>query len=212
MGRRSKQRPSSEQRSTGSGSAGSGVPRADAGAARTEAIGPGPAGRTPLKVWVAMGSDSDLPVMEEATKTLHAFGIPYEVDVTSAHRTPHDTALLASGLEANGFGVAILGAGHAAHLAGVVAAHTTLPVIGVPLPSSSLQGLDSLLSTVQMPGGVPVATVAIGRSGAQNAAILAAQILAIGDPSLRARLRDHKEQMARKVVEKNRALKSAPQT
>jgi phosphoribosylaminoimidazole carboxylase PurE protein len=156
-----------------------------------------------------MGSDSDLPVMEETTRTLQAFGIPYEIDITSAHRTPHEAALLAEGLEANGFGVAILGAGHAAHLAGVVAAHTTLPVIGVPLPSSSLQGLDALLSTVQMPGGVPVATVAIGRSGAQNAAILAAQILAIADPALRARLRDHKEQMARKVIEKNRALKSA---
>jgi len=212
VARRPKQRPSSDHRTTRPGSARSGAPGADAGDARADAgaVGSSPAGRTPLKVWVAMGSDSDLPVMEEATKTLHAFGIPYEVDITSAHRTPHDAALLASGLEANGFGVAILGAGHAAHLAGVVAAHTTLPVIGVPLPSSSLQGLDALLSTVQMPGGVPVATVAIGRSGAQNAAILAAQILAIGDPALRARLRDHKDQMARKVAEKNRALKSAP--
>src|SRR5262245_11796073 len=156
-----------------------------------------------------MGSDSDLPIMEEAAKTLASFGIPYVMDVTSAHRTPHETARMAAGLEENGFGVAILGAGHAAHLAGVVAAHTTLPVIGVPLPSSSLQGLDALLSTVQMPGGVPVATVAIGKSGAQNAAILAAQILATADPALRARLRSHKEQMARKVIEKNRALKTA---
>ena len=199
MARRAKQRPASNPRPTRADSPGadaSGSQRADTSV-------------RPLKVWVAMGSDSDLPVMEEATKTLQAFGIPYEVDITSAHRTPHEAALLASGLEANGFGVAILGAGHAAHLAGAVAAHTTLPVIGVPLPSSSLQGLDSLLSTVQMPGGVPVATVAIGRSGAQNAAILAAQILAIADPALRARLRDHKSQMARKVVEKNRALKSA---
>jgi phosphoribosylaminoimidazole carboxylase PurE protein len=167
----------------------------------------GAAGRAPLKVWIAMGSDSDLPVMEEAARTLDSFGIPYEIDVTSAHRTPHETARLAAGLEDGGFGVAILGAGHAAHLAGVVAAHTTLPVIGVPLPSSALQGLDALLSTVQMPGGVPVATVAIGKSGAQNAAILAAQILAIGDPALRARLRQHKDDMARKVMEKNRALK-----
>jgi phosphoribosylaminoimidazole carboxylase PurE protein len=167
-----------------------------------------PAAATPLKVWIAMGSDSDLPVMEEAAKALAEFGIPYEIDVTSAHRTPHETARLASSLEENGFGVAILGAGHAAHLAGVVAAHTTLPVIGVPLASSALQGLDALLSTVQMPGGVPVATVAIGASGARNAGILAAQILAVGDPGLRARLRSHKDDMARKVIEKNRARKS----
>ena len=164
-------------------------------------------GQAPLKVWIAMGSDSDLPVMEVAAKTLASFGIPYEIDVTSAHRTPHETARLAAGLEKNGFGVAILGAGHAAHLAGVVAAHTTLPVIGVPLASSALQGLDALLSTVQMPGGVPVATVAIGKPGAHNAAILAAQILAIGDPGLRTRLRRHKGDMARKVIDKNRARK-----
>ena len=162
---------------------------------------------TRLKVWVAMGSDSDLEMMQEATKTLESFGIPYQVDVTSAHRTPAETARLASRLEEDGFGVAILGAGHAAHLAGVVAAHTVLPVIGVPLPSSALQGLDSLLATVQMPGGVPVATVAIGKSGAQNAAILAAQILATADPELRERLRRHKDDMARKVMEKNKALK-----
>jgi len=165
---------------------------------------------SPLKVWVAMGSDSDLETMQEATRTLESFGIPFQVDVTSAHRTPAETARLASRLEEDGFGVAILGAGHAAHLAGVVAAHTILPVIGVPLPSSALQGLDSLLSTVQMPGGVPVATVAIGKSGAQNAAILAAQILATADPELRERLRRHKDDMARKVMEKNRALKNAP--
>ena len=162
-----------------------------------------------LKVWVAMGSDSDLETMREATRTLEGFGIPYEVDVTSAHRTPDETARRAADLEKDGFGVAILGAGHAAHLAGVVAAHTILPVIGVPLPSSALQGLDALLSTVQMPGGVPVATVAIGKSGAQNAAILAAQILATADESLRERLRQHKADMARKVLEKNRALKKS---
>jgi phosphoribosylaminoimidazole carboxylase PurE protein len=155
-----------------------------------------------------MGSDSDLPVMEEALRVLREFEIPYEVDVTSAHRTPDTTARLAKDAESRGIGVVILGAGHAAHLAGVVAAHTTLPVIGVPLPSSALQGLDALLSTVQMPGGVPVATVAIGKSGAQNAAILAAQILATADPGLRRRLRDHKAAMAAKVEEKNRALKA----
>src|SRR3989441_7246184 len=123
-----------------------------------------------------MGSDSDPPVMEEALKILEEFGVAYEVDITSAHRTPDVTAEHARSAEKRGFGAIILGAGHAAHLAGVVAAHTTLPVIGVPLASSALQGLDSLLSTVQMPGGVPVATMAIGKSGAINAAIFAAQI------------------------------------
>ncbi len=161
-----------------------------------------------LKVWVAMGSDSDLPVMEEALKVLREFGIPYEVDITSAHRTPDATADLARGAESRGFGAIILGAGHAAHLAGVVAAHTSLPVIGVPLASSSLQGLDSLLSTVQMPGGVPVATMAIGKSGATNAGIFAAQILATSDPALRRRLRAFKQRLAEKVLEKNRSLKS----
>jgi len=174
---------------------------------RTPAKPPAPKGPSRPKVWVAMGSDSDLPVMEEALKVLREFDIPYEVDVTSAHRTPDTTARLAREAEGRGIGVVILGAGHAAHLAGVVAAHTTLPVIGVPLPSSALQGLDALLSTVQMPGGVPVATVAIGKSGAQNAAILAAQILATADPDLRRRLRDHKAAMAAKVEAKNRALK-----
>jgi phosphoribosylaminoimidazole carboxylase PurE protein len=168
--------------------------------------------RSRRKVWVAMGSDSDLPVMEEATRTLEEFGIPFEIDVLSAHRTPRETARRAQGLDGNGFGVAILGAGHAAHLAGVVAAHTTVPVIGVPLPSSALQGFDALLSTVQMPAGVPVATMAIGRSGARNAAILAAQILAGADPGLRRRLQRHKESLAARVLEKNRTLKSARRT
>ncbi len=162
-----------------------------------------------LKVWVAMGSDSDLPVMEEAIRALQAFGIPYEVTITSAHRTPDETSRRARALEENGFGAAIIGAGHAAHLAGVVAAHTTLPVIGVPLPSSALQGLDALLATVQMPAGVPVATVALGKAGAQNAAILAAQILATADPAMRARIHRHKERMAEKVLAKNRALNAA---
>ena len=163
-----------------------------------------------LKVWVAMGSDSDLPVMEESLRALREFGIPYEVDVTSAHRTPDVAARLAKSAERRGFGAIIVGAGHAAHLGGVVAAHTTLPVIGVPLPSSSLQGLDALLATVQMPGGVPVATMAIGKAGAANAGILAAQILATADPDLRRRLHDHKARLAAKVIEKNRALRSGP--
>jgi len=163
-----------------------------------------------LKVWVAMGSDSDLPIMEEAIRTLKDFGIPYEVNVTSAHRTPDMTAELARTAERRGFGAIIVGAGHAAHLGGVVAAHSTLPVIGVPLPSSALQGMDSLLSTVQMPGGVPVACMAIGRSGATNAGIFAAQILATRDPELRRRLQAHKGQLASRVIEKNRALKKGP--
>ncbi len=166
------------------------------------------AGPSRLKVWVAMGSDSDLPVMEEALKMLREFGIPFEVDITSAHRTPEVTAGRARNAEKHGFGAIILGAGHAAHLAGVVAAHTTLPVIGVPLASSALQGIDSLLSTVQMPGGVPVATMAIGKSGAMNAGIFAAQILATGDPILRRRLQAYKSRLAEKVIEKNRALKA----
>ncbi|HEU4401087.1 MAG TPA: 5-(carboxyamino)imidazole ribonucleotide mutase [Candidatus Polarisedimenticolia bacterium] len=164
--------------------------------------------RHSLKVWVAMGSDSDLPVMEEAVKVLGELGIGCEVDVTSAHRTPDETARLARTAEERGIGAIIVGAGHAAHLGGVVAAHTTLPVIGVPLPSSALQGMDALLSTVQMPGGVPVACMAIGKSGATNAGIFAAQILATGDPDLRRRLREYKARMAEKVREKNRALKS----
>jgi len=168
-----------------------------------------PSGRRPLKVWVAMGSDSDLPVMEEALRVLREFGIPYEVDISSAHRTPDLTADKAREAERRGFGAIIVGAGHAAHLGGVVAAHSTLPVIGVPLPSSSLQGLDALLSTVQMPGGVPVATMAIGKSGAMNAAILAVQILATGDPDLRRLLLEHKTRLKEKVIEKNRALRSA---
>jgi phosphoribosylaminoimidazole carboxylase PurE protein len=156
-----------------------------------------------------MGSESDLPIMEEAVRMLEEFGIPYEIDLTSAHRSPEATARLARDAEKRGIGAIILGAGHAAHLAGVVASHTTLPVIGVPLPSSSLQGMDALLSTVQMPGGVPVATMAIGRSGAMNAGILAAQILALRDPDLRRRLLKYKARLAEKVVEKNRALKAA---
>ncbi len=162
-----------------------------------------------LKVWVAMGSDSDLPVMDEAVRVLQEFGVAYEIDITSAHRTPEITARHAREAEKNGFGAIIVGAGHAAHLAGVVAAHTILPVIGVPLPSSSLQGLDALLSTVQMPGGVPVATMAIGKSGATNAGLLAVQILATSNPELRRRLHDFKAALARKVTERNRSLKES---
>jgi 5-(carboxyamino)imidazole ribonucleotide mutase len=154
-----------------------------------------------------MGSDSDLDVMREAGKALEEFGIHYEMDVTSAHRSPERTAEYARKAAGRGIRVIIAGAGGAAHLAGVIAAHTTLPVIGVPIPSTSLNGLDSLLATVQMPGGIPVATVAIGKPGATNAGILAAQILALSSPSLAKKMDAHKENLANSVEEKSRKLK-----
>lgn len=157
-------------------------------------------------VGVVMGSDSDLPVMKQCLDTLAKFGISYEVAVRSAHRTPDEACSYAREAEKRGLKVMIAAAGGAAHLAGVVAAHTTLPVIGVPIASTSLQGLDSLLSTVQMPPGIPVATVAIGDFGAANAAILAAQIIALGDAELKQRLHEHKKDMTAKVEEKNRKL------
>ena len=135
-------------------------------------------------VSIVMGSDSDLEIMREAGKALEEFGIGYEIDVTSAHRSPDRTADFARKAAGRGICVIIAGAGGAAHLAGVIAAHTTLPVIGVPIPSTSLQGMDSLLATVQMPAGIPVATVAIGKPGATNAGILAAQMIALGDASI----------------------------
>jgi 5-(carboxyamino)imidazole ribonucleotide mutase len=135
-------------------------------------------------VSIVMGSDSDLEIMREAAKALDGFGIAYEIDITSAHRSPARTSAYARNAAGRGIKVIIAGAGGAAHLAGVIAAETTLPVIGVPIASSSLQGLDSLLAIVQMPAGIPVATVAIGKAGATNAGILAAQILALGDPAL----------------------------
>ena len=142
------------------------------------------------KVAVIMGSDSDLPAVSGAIKQLRDFGIPFEARVISAHRTPEVAESFSRNARANGFGVIIAAAGKAAHLAGVIAAYTTLPVIGLPIKSSTMDGLDSLLSIVQMPSGVPVATVAIG--GADNAAILAAQILAVEDDGLAARLQDFK--------------------
>ena len=153
------------------------------------------------KVAVIMGSDSDLPVMQEAVDKLKQFGIPYEVRVISAHRTPAAAEQFASHAAENGFGVLIAGAGKAAHLGGVLAAYTTLPVIGVPIKTSMMGGLDSLLSIVQMPSGIPVATV--GVNGAANAGILAAQMLAVGDEALTARLASFKEEMARSVAEKD---------
>jgi 5-(carboxyamino)imidazole ribonucleotide mutase len=158
-------------------------------------------------VSIVMGSDSDLDVMREAAKALEEFGIAYEIDVTSAHRSPERTAEYARKAAARGIRVIIAGAGGAAHLAGVIAAHTTLPVIGVPIPSTSLNGLDSLLATVQMPAGIPVATVAIGQAGATNAGILAAQILALSSAGLAKKLDAHKEKLANSVEEKSRKLK-----
>ena len=158
-------------------------------------------------VSVVMGSDSDLEIMRDAAKMLEEFGIPYEMDVTSAHRSPRRTSEYASQAAGRGIKVIIAGAGGAAHLAGVIAAESTLPVIGVPIPSSSLQGLDSLLATVQMPAGIPVATVAIGKAGAANAGILAAQMLALSDPALAKKLTAHKEKLVRSVEEKSRKLK-----
>lgn len=157
-------------------------------------------------VGIIMGSDSDLAVMDEAAAILKAFKIPYEMTVSSAHRTPARTARLARGAEKKGIKVIIAGAGCAAHLAGFIAAETTLPVIGVPIDSSSLNGLDALLSTVQMPGGVPVATMAIGKAGARNAGILAAEILSIADRRLVRALKKHRAELAGKVVEKARKL------
>lgn len=153
------------------------------------------------KVAIIMGSDSDISVVREACKTLDRFGIVFETHVISAHRTPKIALNFAANAKDNGFGVIIAAAGKAAHLAGFMAANTTLPVIGIPIKSSTLDGLDALLSTVQMPSGVPVATVAI--DGAHNAAVLAAQILAVSDNALSEKLRDMKIKMAESVAEKD---------
>jgi len=155
------------------------------------------------KAAIIMGSDSDLPVMEKAFKRLKDFNIPFEAHIMSAHRTPQKAADFAVNAKKNGFGVIIAAAGMAAHLAGVLAAHTTLPVIGIPV-KSSLDGLDALLAMVQMPPGIPVATVAI--DGADNAAILAAQILALDDAALAQKLEAMKADMAEKVAEKDKNL------
>lgn len=159
-----------------------------------------------LKVAVIMGSDSDLETLRPSFKTLSEFGVEYEAHVMSAHRTPERASRFAGEAKANGFGVIIAAAGKAAHLAGVLSAHTTLPVIGIPVKSSTLDGLDALLSTVQMPAGVPVATVAI--DGAQNAALLAVQMLALADDGLAAKLADYKQKLAEETVRKDEALQS----
>lgn len=158
------------------------------------------------QVGIVMGSDSDLPIMEAAAEILKSFGVPFEMTVASAHRSPERAAEWAASARDRGLKVLIAGAGYAAHLAGVLAAHTTLPVIGVPVDGSSLQGLDSLLSTVQMPPGVPVATVTIGKPGAKNAALLAVQILALSDSDLEQRFKDYKIKMADQVVRKAKGI------
>lgn len=163
-------------------------------------------------VSIVMGSDSDLETMNEAAKALTGFGISHELQVLSAHRSPHLVTKFCKDLKKRGIKVVIAGAGGAAHLAGVIAAHTIVPVIGVPINSSPLGGLDSLLSTVQMPSGIPVATVAIGKSGAANAGILAAQILGISSNAVAAKLDKHKEKLSRSVIEKNNRLKKNKKT
>lgn len=156
------------------------------------------------KVGIVMGSDSDLPILRKAMDTLDSLGIPYEAHVYSAHRTPEQARDFALQARQNGFGVMIAAAGMAAHLAGAIAANTTLPVIGIPCKSTNLDGIDALLSTVQMPSGIPVATVAI--NGGVNAALLAAQILAVSDDALAAKLDDRRARDAAKVLEKDAAL------
>lgn len=156
------------------------------------------------KVGIIMGSDSDLPIVQKAVDTLKAFGVPYEVHIYSAHRTPGETAQFARSAAQNGFGVLIAAAGMAAHLAGAIAAQTILPVIGIPCKSNTLDGIDALLSTVQMPSGIPVATVAI--NGGINAALLAAQILAVSDVELAAKLEAKRASDAEAVLQKDKAI------
>ena len=158
------------------------------------------------KVAVIMGSDSDLPVVEKAVDTLRQFDVPCEVHVYSAHRTPEEARAFAAAARDNGFGVIIAAAGKAAHLAGAIAANTTLPVIGIPIKSSTLDGIDALLSTVQMPSGIPVATVAI--DGAVNAALLSMEILAVEDEDLSRRLRDKRRADSAAVLAKNAAVEA----
>ena len=159
-------------------------------------------------VAIIMGSDSDLPIVEAAFPILESFGVNYTKNVLSAHRTPHAVIDFINKSESNGCKVFIAAAGMAAHLAGALAAHTTKPVIGIPIESGGMGGMDSLLSTVMMPPGVPVATVAVGKSGAKNSAILAVQILSTGNDALSSKLDDYKENMKNEVLEKNNKLNS----
>lgn len=157
-------------------------------------------------VAIVMGSDSDYPVMKGTSQVLSDFGIPFEVKVLSAHRSPDLVTKFTRSARKSGLKVIIAGAGGAAHLAGVIASHTTLPVIGVPIESQSLKGIDSLLSTVQMPGGVPVSCMAIGNAGAKNAAIMALEILGVSDREVEKKLDSFKKEMVKKIEKKNREL------
>lgn len=161
-----------------------------------------------MKVAVLMGSKSDLSIMEECAAILRQFGVTYEMRILSAHRTPEEVIRFSAQASDEGFSVLIAGAGMSAHLAGVIAAHTLLPVIGVPIDSSSLGGLDALLSMVQMPPGVPVATVGIGKAGARNAALLAVEMLALADETLLARLRQYRNDMKKAVLEEDDGIKN----
>jgi 5-(carboxyamino)imidazole ribonucleotide mutase len=158
-------------------------------------------------VSVVMGSDSDLPVMEEAVKVLTEFAVPHELYLTSAHRTPERTTTFARSAAKRGVRIIIVGAGAAAHLAGVIASQTLLPVIGIPIDATSLKGMDALLATVQMPGGIPVATMAIGKAGAKNAALFAVRILALDDAGLQKKLQVYIHRMASEVERKHENLK-----
>jgi phosphoribosylamine--glycine ligase len=161
------------------------------------------------QVGIVMGSDSDMGVMQSAADVLKDFGVAFEITIASAHRSPQRAAAWASTAPERGIKVIIAGAGHAAHLAGAMAAHTSLPIIGVPIDSSCLQGMDALLATVQMPPGIPVATMAIGKPGARNAGILAVQILALADAGLSEKLQEYKQEMAAKVEQKAKKLQSS---
>ena len=157
-------------------------------------------------VGIVMGSDSDWPIMKTCADLLKQFDVPHEVRISSAHRSPLETADYARTAQERGIKIIIAAAGMAAHLAGIIAAHTTLPVIGVPIAAGALQGIDALLSTVQMPPGIPVATVGIGKPGAHNAAVLALQALSLADPGLAQKLEQHKAELAQSVQDKNRKL------
>jgi phosphoribosylaminoimidazole carboxylase PurE protein len=159
-----------------------------------------------IEVGIVMGSDSDLPVMNKAAEILDRFEVPYFMTVASAHRTPEKVSAFAERAEAEGWNVIIAGAGMAAHLAGFLAAHTIIPIVGVPMDSSSLNGLDSLLSTVQMPGGVPVACMGLGSAGAKNAGLFAVEMLAVSDAALAAKLKEFRQEQRQQVEEKAAAV------
>jgi len=162
-------------------------------------------------VLILMGSDSDLTTMEETARVLTEFGVPYEMHISSAHRSPAKTSKLAGEAASRGIQLIIAAAGMAAHLAGVIAAETTLPVIAVPMPGGALNGVDALYAMVQMPGGIPVATMAIGKAGAKNAGLFAVQVLSLANPELRDRFIAYKAQMAEEVEQKDQALQAARQ-